>query len=143
MLKNDKNNRGHLSYIDEEEKNFDENNNQTLNINENTKYGNNMSKSENNFFSNRQRETEECRLRLTTIANVLPDLKRDYFISLDQKISYIEFISILKKYDISYPKDIIISLLNFLDIPDINAFTLREFVLHVKACRILMAEITL
>ena len=143
LLKNDKNNRGHLSYIDEEEKNFDENNNQTLNINENTKYGNNMSKSENNFFSNRQRETEECRLRLSTIANVLPDLKRDYFISLDQKISYIEFISILKKYDISYPKDIIISLLNFLDIPDINAFTLREFVLHVKACRILMAEITL
>jgi hypothetical protein len=58
-------------------------------------------------------------------------------------MSYEEFMNILKKYDISYPKDLIISLLNFLDIPDYNAFSLREFDSHVKACKILTAEISL
>ena len=144
ILKNDKINKTSLSFI-EEEKNIGENNISYKNLEKsynNNKTGNLLSKSENNFFSNRQKETEECRLRLSTIVNLLPELKRKYFISLDQKISYEEFINVLKKYDIFYPKDIIISLLNFLDIPDINAFTLREFDLHVKSCKILLADIT-
>ena len=127
-----------FSNFEEEEKNYTKNNNTYQNIN-----NNNLSKSENNFFSNRQKETEECRQRLSTIVTLLPELKRKYFISLDQNISYEEFMNILKKYDLFYPRDIIISLLNFLDIPDINSFSLREFTTHMKACKILEANISL
>ena len=133
-----------FSYIDEEEKNYTRNNITYQEISKiNSNENNILSKSQNNFFSNRQRETEECRLRLATIVTLLPELKRKYYISLDQNMSYEEFMNILKKYDISYPKDLIISLLNFLDIPDYNAFSLREFDSHVKACKILTAEISL
>ena len=127
----------------EEEKNNSKNNNTFQNISTNNNFNNILSKSENNFFSNRQKETEECRLRLSTIVTLLPELKRKYYISYDQNMSYKEFINILKKYDVSYPKDLIISLLNFLDIPNINAFSLREFDSHVKACKILVADISL
>ena len=134
-----------LPYLDEEEKNHTKNNitYQNVPISVNKSANINLNKSANNFFSNRQKETEECRQRLRTIVSLLPELRRKYYISLDQNISYEEFMNVLKKYDISYPRDIIISLLNFLDIPDINSFSIREFESHVKACVILGAEITL
>ena len=128
------------SDCEEEEKNC---NNKTYQNISSKKNNINLSKSENNFFSNRQKETEECRQRLATIVTLLPELQRKYYISLDQNMSYEEFMNILKKYDLSYPKDIIISLLNFLDIPDINAFSIREFTNRMKACKILGTTITL
>ena len=132
-----------LSSLNEEEKNYTKNSityqNTPIYNSANIK----VNKSANNFFSNRQKETEEYRQRLSTIVTLLPELKRKYYISLDQNMSYEEFMNVLKKYDVFYPKDLIISLLNFLDIPDINSFSLREFESHVKACIILGAEITL
>ena len=132
-----------LSSLNEEEKNYTKNSvtyqNSPMDNSTNIK----VNKSANNFFSNRQKETEEYRQRLSTIVTLLPELKRKFYISLDQNMSYKEFMNILKKYDVFYPKDLIISLLNFLDIPDINSFSLREFESHVKACIILGAEITL
>ena len=140
VLKNNNRNKRNNQYFNEEEKNNNIKNNITY---QNTSTNNMLSKSENNFFSNRQKETEECRQRLATIVTLLPELKRKYYISLDQNLSYEEFMNILKKYDVFYPKDLVINLLNFLDIPDINAFSLREFDLHVKACKIIGAEISL
>ena len=99
-------------------------------------------KTANNFFTNRQKETEDCRKKLSTIVTILPELKRKYLISLEQKISYEEFMNILRNYDILYPKQVIISLLNFLEITDINAFSLKELDIRLKACKILQAEIT-
>ena len=126
----------------EEEKNYVKSNQTYQNLSS-KKNNINLSKSENNFFSNRQKETEECKQRLSTIATLLQELQKKYFISLDQNISYEELMNILKKYDLSYPKDIIISLLNFLEIPDINAFSIREFINHMKACKILGTTIGL
>ena len=103
---------------------------------------NTMGKSANNFFSNRKKETEDNRKKLMTITLLLPELKRKYFTALDQNISYREFMNILNKYDISYPADKIINLLNFLDIPDKEAFTLNEFESHLNACKILTSNIT-
>ena len=101
-----------------------------------------MSKSANNFFSNRRKETEDNRKKLITITALLPELKRKYFTALDQNISYREFMNILNKYDISYPADKIINLLRFLDIPDIEAFTLNEFEYHLNSCKILTSHVT-
>ena len=50
--------------------------------------------------------------------------------------------NILENYDILYPKNMIISLLNFLDISDINGFSIKELDMRIKACKILQAEIS-
>ena len=128
---------------EEEEKNSYKNIITHQNIKSSSNLQNILSKSQKNFFINRQRETEESRQRLATIVTLLPELKRKYFISLDQKMSYEEFIIILKKYDINYTPDLVISLLKFLNINDINAFSLREFESHVDSCKILISKITL
>ena len=109
--------------------------------NKTTSFSNPLYKSATNFYTNRQKETDDCRQKLSTIVTVLPDLKRKYLISLEQKMSYEEFMNVLKKYDISYPKNVIISLLNFIEIPNINSFSLKDFDLRIKACKILQAEL--
>ena len=91
----------------------------------------------NNILITRQRETELNKKKLANIINLIPDLKQKYFISLDQKISSEEFLNILKICSISYPKETIEEILTFLGVPDINAFSLREFDQHVKQCKIL------
>jgi hypothetical protein len=50
--------------------------------------------------------------------------------------------NILENYDILYPKNMIISLLNFLDISDINGFSIKELDMRIKAFKILQAEIS-
>ena len=139
-----KSNDNSLSNInEEEEKNSFRNIITYQNIKSSSNLKNILSKSQNNFLINRQKETEESRQRLATIVTLLPELKRKYFISLDQKMSYEEFIIILKKYDINYTPDLVISLLKFLNINDINAFSLREFESHVDSCKIIISKITL
>ena len=93
------------------------------------------------FLFNRQREVDVNKKKLSTIINLLPELKRRYFISLDQKISSEEFLNILNKYSISYPKKSIESILLFLGIPDINAFSLRDFERQVKYCKIITTSL--
>ena len=106
-------------------------------VSNSTTMPNPMIKSATNFFTNRQKETEECRKNLSTIVSILPELKRKYLISLEQKMSYEEFMNILRNYDILYPKSLIISLLNFIEIPDINCFSIKDLDLRIKACKIL------
>ena len=93
------------------------------------------------FLFNRQRENDFNKKKLSTIINLLPEIRRKYFTSLDQKISCEEFLIILKNYSISYPKSTIESLLMFLGIPDINAFSLREFEKQVKYCKIITTSL--
>ena len=99
-------------------------------------------KSANDFFTNKQKDIEDCRQKLSTIVSILPELKRKYLISLEQKMSYEEFMNVLNNFDIFYPKPMIISLLNFLEISDINAFSIKELDIRIKACKILTAEIS-
>ena len=93
------------------------------------------------FLFNRQKENDFNKKKLTTIINLLPEIRRKYFIALDQKISCEEFLNILKNYSISYPKSTIESLLIFLGIQDINAFSLREFEKQVKYCKIITTSL--
>ena len=93
------------------------------------------------FLFNRQKETEINKKKLSTIINLLPELRRKYFTSLDQKISCEEFLNILKNYSISYPKKTIESILIFLGIIDIDAFSLREFEKQVRYCKIITTSL--
>ena len=90
-----------------------------------------------------QVETEKIKTYLAPIINIIPTIRINYFISLDQKISSEEFMNILNKYHIIYPRSIIESLLKFLGIPDINAFSLREFENYLKSCKIIESTIGL
>ena len=90
-----------------------------------------------------QAETEKMKTYLAPIINIIPNLKILYFISLDQKISSGEFMNILNKSHILYPKSKIEEILKFLGIPDINAFSIREFEQYVKACKIIESTIGL
>ena len=96
---------------------------------------------DNNILINRQKETESINKKLTNIIKLIPELKRKHFISLDQKFSSEEFLNILKNNGISYPKETIENILTFLCIPDINAFSLREFEQHLKNCKILTTNL--
>ena len=93
------------------------------------------------FLFKRQKENDFNKKKLSTIINLLPEIRRRFFTSLDQKISCEEFLNILKNYSISYPKSTIESLLIFLGIPDINAFSLREFEKQVKYCKIITTSL--
>ena len=90
-----------------------------------------------------QNETEKIKSYLAPILNLMPTLKIKYFISLDQKISSEEFMNILNSYQILYPRSKIEEVLKFLGIPDVNAFSLREFEKYVKACKIIESTIGL
>ena len=103
----------------------------------------NILRTSENFFLNRQKQTEESKKKLSTIVGLIPELKREYAIFLDQKISCSEFMNILKKYDVLYPKNKIESLLDFLGIPDSNSFSLNDFFAYVKSCKIIETSIGL
>ena len=95
----------------------------------------------NNILISRQKETDSIKKRLTNIIKLIPELKKKHFISLDQKLSSEEFLNILKNNSISYPKESIEELLIFLGIPDINAFSLREFEQYLINCKILTTNL--
>ena len=94
-------------------------------------------------FNQVQSETETIKKYLIPIINLMPAIKLKYFISLDQKISSEELMHILNNYNIIYPKSKIDSMLKFLGVPDIEAFTLREFEKYIKACKIIETTIGL
>ena len=106
-----------------------------------------VNKSDNNNktkiinFYKVQTETEQIKKYLAPIINLMPTLRIKYFIALDQKISSEEFMNILNNYNIFYPKTKIEAVLRFLGIPDIEAFSLREFEQYVKICKIIESTI--
>ena len=126
------------------ESNEEEEKNRSNSVNVNDK-GKRKSSSLNKTinFHQIQTETETIKKYLAPIINLMPTLRLKYFISLDQNISSEEFMNILNNYNIYYPKNKIESVLKFLGIPDINAFSLREFEKYVKACKIIESTIGL
>ena len=107
----------------------------SVNVNDNERRKKNIN------FHKIQTETEKIKNYLIPILNLMPTLKIKYFISLDQNINSEEFQNILNKCNVFFPRNKIDEVLNFLGIPDINAFSLREFEKYVKACKIIETTI--
>ena len=84
---------------------------------------------------------EQIKSMINNLKILLPEIKLKYTISLTQKISIYEFINILKKYDIAYPKSDIEDLLIFLGITDLMAFSIEEFLSCFKTCKIIETSI--
>ena len=114
-------------------------NNSNKNINEED----DINKTNENFFSKREKETEDMKPKLSRMISILPDLKRKYFTSLDQKISCNEFMRIIIKYDLYYPKNDILNLLKFIGVENNDCFSLKEFISSVNKCKILQTSVNL
>ena len=89
------------------------------------------------LLSQKRKEVDSVRKELNVLNALLPELKYQYRTTLEQNISYIEFMNILSKYSVVYPKEKIFAVLNFLEIKNLNAFNLIEFENNLKKCKIL------
>ena len=90
-----------------------------------------------------QKDIHKAKKLLIPIVNTMDTIKRDYCISLDQKISSEELSNILYNYEILYPKKEVEYLVTFLEIPNKDAFSLNELYDYIKACKIMGADIEL
>ena len=118
-----------LRYIQEESKNDELSNNISVETEKEVDICNNY------------KNLDEIKTMINTIKSILPDLKQKYLTSLSQKMSIFEFINILKKYTISYSKNDLESLLLFIEIKDIQAFSLEEFILCLKKCKVIETKL--
>ena len=105
----------------------------------NSKSVNNNQKSIN--FAEIQKETQRAKKLLYPLISITDILKTNYYISLDQKMSSEEFSNVLYKHGILYTKKDIEYILSFLEIPNKDAFSLREFIDYFKACKIMETKI--
>ena len=113
-----------LRYIQEESKNEEISNNVSF-----------ETEKELDLFHNNI-NIEEIKNMINNIKLIIPDLRQKYLTSLSQNMSDLEFLNILKKYEISYPKAIFDSLLLFIGIKDLNAFSIKDFIFCVKYCKV-------
>ena len=132
-----------INEVSNEATNINENNINNENTDLNNNNDNEFQRTNNDFFSKREKETEDMKLKLSRIISIIPEIKRKYYISLDQKIGSEEFIRILYQYDLYYSKEVIISLLKFLGIKNLESFSLKEFLYLVKTCTVLQTSINL
>ena len=100
-------------------------------------------KNDKNFISKSEKETEDMKLQLSRIISLIPDIKRKYFISLDQKICSQELKRILTEHELFYPIEMILNILKFIGINNFNSFSLKEFIYLVKTCKVLQASLSL
>ena len=130
--------------VREEIKNDENDINKSIEMNDiNNNNDNNCSTNANLNVFDKYKNIDELKAMIKNIKILIPELKIKYSTSLTQNISSYEFINILKKYDISYLKSDIDSLLIFLGIKDINSFSLKDFFSLVKLCKVVETSMKL
>ena len=88
-----------------------------------------------------QKNTHKAKKLLFPVVNLMETLKLKYYISLDQKISSEELTNILYNHGVLYPKNEVEYMLSFLEIPNKDAFSLRDLDESIKACKIMDTDI--
>ena len=109
---------------------------------ENKRYINiNVSDEKENFFENKQKMIEKNKKELLFLSDLIPIIKIKYAILLDQNINSEELMRILKQHDIFYNKDTIEEILHFIEIKDLEKFSLREFINNIQLCKLINTTI--
>ena len=93
------------------------------------------------FFENKQKMIEKNKQELRIISNLIPEIKIKYAVFLDQNITSEELMRIFNKHDIFYQKNKLEDLLKFLEIKDINKFSLNEFINSILLCKLINTSI--
>ena len=94
------------------------------------------------FFTQKKKDLDSIQKELTVLKEMLPSLKNKFRLSLDQNISTNEFSNILTGFSITYPKDKIYKILNFLEIPNPDAFCILELEEKINNCKILTSNLS-
>ena len=89
------------------------------------------------LFYEEQKHIEKNVKDLIFLSDLIPKLKIRFAISLDQNINTDELLRILKDYEIYYQKDDIIEILKFIEINNLEQFTLQEFIDKIHLCKII------
>jgi Ca2+-binding EF-hand superfamily protein len=94
---------------------------------------------ENNHYFHEEEKCIERNLKeLYFISDVIPKLKLRFSNSLEQKINFRELLHILKDYyEIYYQKEELEEILKFIEIKDIENFSLKEFIDNIKLCKLI------
>ena len=90
---------------------------------------------------NSYQNLEEIKSMIKNIKLIIPDLKIKYLTLISQNISSYEFLNILKKFNISYPINNLDSFLSFIGIKDTKSFSLKDFILYVKNCKVVETKL--
>ena len=103
---------------------------------------NNTSSSNNqcNALLNKHKELEIVAKDLKLIQSLIPQLQLKYKCMLNQNISHNELNNILREFSITYSSHKLIHLLSYIDIPNINAFSLNDLFFHIKNTKILFTN---
>ena len=94
---------------------------------------------ENNHYFHEEEKCIERNLKeLYFISDLIPKLKLRFSNSLEQKINLRELLHILKDYyEIYYQKEELEEILKFIEIKDIENFSLKEFIDNIKLCKLI------
>ena len=93
-----------------------------------------------NRLTTKIKEVDNVKQEIKIIESIIPELKTKYRLSLDQNISYHELCKILSTFNIVYSASKIIEILNFLEIPNINAFNLLDLFHYFNNTKIISAD---
>ena len=90
------------------------------------------------IFYQEQKFIEKNVKELNFLSDLIPTLKKRFATSLEQIISIDEFLHILKDYyEIYYQKEDFEELLKFIEIKNINNFSLQEFINKINLCKLI------
>ena len=93
------------------------------------------------FFQNKQKVIERNKKELKFLFDLIPEIKIKYAVLLDQNINTEELMRILKKHDIFYTKDRLEEILKFVEIKDLEKFSLNELINNIQICKIISTSI--
>ena len=109
-------------------------------VNEVNSTNTNTNTHSNQSLTAKIKEVDNIKQEIKIIESIIPELKIKHRLTLDQNISYHELCKILSTYNIIYSKPKIIEILTFLEIPNINAFTLLDLFHHFTNTKIISAD---
>ena len=93
---------------------------------------------ENSLFDEEEKYVKKNIKQLNFLYDVIPRLKNKFSNSLDQIISLNELLHILKDYyEIYYQKEDLEEILKFIEIENIQYFSLREFIDKINLCKLM------
>ena len=93
------------------------------------------------FFQNKQKIIEKNKNELKFLTDLIPEFKIKYAVYLDQNINTEELMKILKKHEIFYKKEKLEEILKFIEIKDLEKFSLNEFINNIRICKIINTSI--
>ena len=91
---------------------------------------------------NKKVEISEVKKEIIAIKLIFPSIKKKQAVQLDQLISLDELANMLREYSIVYPKEKLIKIFKFIEIPDALSFSLIDFEKYLNNCKILSYEMT-